>query len=186
MSIQSSLVTITQPFDETQLQKGVYMVVIHATRTPPHIGLIIGGNYHSLSVKGHDINTSVAALIKNCVQRKISSLFIKIKTHTTFSENYQKEHFISNIKQFPKVDIGVATCLSPIKLFFNEVYNVPLKNINYLFELMPLLYSEQLIETTSALFIDEQQFALPIYTQTEINKGIQEVKNLTTSLKQNS
>ncbi|MGB3946907.1 MAG: hypothetical protein WBM13_02880 [Bacteroidia bacterium] len=186
MSTQSSIVTITHAFNEKELQKGVYLVVIHATRTPPHIGLIIGGYYHSLSVKGHDINTSITALIKNSTQRQIPSLFIKIKAHATFSESYQKEHFISNIKQFPKVDIGVATCLSPIKLFFNEVYNVSLKNINYLFELLPLLYSELLIETTSALFIDEQQFALPIYTQAEINKGIQEVKNLTTSLKQHS
>ncbi len=174
---------ITQSFDEDKLLKGIYIAVIHATRIPPHIGLIIDGKYHSLTVKGQDINTSLTALVKSTLQRKIPSLFIKIKSHTTFSESYLKEHFITNIRQFPKVDIGIATCLSPIKLFFAEVYDVSIENINYLFELIPLLYAEQLIEYVSSVFINEREYQLPVYTEAEINKGIMEVKNLATALK---
>ncbi len=174
---------ITQEFNEENLLKGVYIAVIHATSIPPHIGLIMGGKYHSLTVKGQDINTSVAALVKNSSQRKIPSLFIKIKAHTTFSEGYLKDHFITNVQQFPKVDIGVATCLSPIKLFFSEVYNVQLDNVNYLFELIPALYAEGLIENSSSLFVDEKIYQLPVYTEAEIKRGILEVKNLAASLK---
>ena len=169
--------SIDKQFNETDLLKGVYIAVMHAKRIPPHIGLIIEGKYHSLSVKGQDINISVTALLKNTQQRKISSLFIKIRAHSTFSELYLKEHFITNIQQFPRVDIGVATCLSPIKLFFDEVYNVPLNNINYLFELVPRLYSEGLIENSSALFIDKTTYQLPVYTNADINAGIVEVRN---------
>src|ERR1035437_1841737 len=150
-------------FNENDLLKGLYIVVIHATRIPPHIGLIVEEKFHSLSIKGQDINTSLEALIKNSNQRKIPSLFIKIKQHSTFSTPYLKEHFITNIQQFPKVDIAVATCLSPVKLFFEEVYNVPMININYLFELIPKLYSEGLIENISSLFIDEKKYQLPEY-----------------------
>lgn len=182
-TIEQRSISISRTFTETHLLKGVYIAVIHATRIPPHIGLIISGKYHSLTVKGQDINTSVEALIKNTVQRKIPSLFIKIKTHPTFSESYLKEHFITNVQQFPKVDIGVATCLSPIKLFFNETYNVRVENINYLFELVPALSAENLIENTMALFVDEKRYQLPEYSEEEINRGIMEVKNLTLSLK---
>lgn len=169
--------SINTQFSENDLLKGVYIAVIHATRIPPHIGLIIDGKYHSLSIKGQDINIAVAALVKNTNQRKIPSLFIKIKPHSTFSGLYLKEHFVTNIQQFPRVDIGVATCLSPIKLFFDEVYNVPMTDINYLFELVPRLYSEGLVENSSALFIDETTYQLPVYTNTEINAGIVEVRN---------
>lgn len=171
------LLSINKQFNEDDLLKGLYIAVVHATRIPPHIGLIMDGKYYSLSIKGQDINTTVTALIKNTKQRKIPSIFIKIRSHNTFSTTYLKEHFITNIQQFPKVDIGVATCLSPIRLFFDEVYNVSMNEINYLFELVPKLYSEDLIENTFALFVDEKKYQLPVYTAAEINAGIQQVKN---------
>ena len=169
--------SINKQFNENDLLKGLYIVVIHATRIPPHIGLIADGKFHSLTIKGQDINTSLEALIKNSNLRKIPSLFIKIKNHSTFSVPYLKEHFISNIQQFPKVDIAVATCLSPVKLFFEEVYNVSMSNVNYLFELIPKLYSEGLIENISSLFVDEDTYELPVYSDEEINTGIAQVRN---------
>jgi len=110
-------IKIEKQFEETELLKGLYIAVIHATRIPPHIGMIVDKAYHSLSIKGQDINTPIAALIKNSSIRKIPTLFIKIKSHPTFSDIYLREHFITNVQQFDRVDVGIATCLSPIKLF---------------------------------------------------------------------
>ncbi len=169
-------IKINNSFDETNLSKGLYIAVIHATRIPPHIGMIIDKSYHSLSIKGQDINTPIAALIKNSTIRKIPSLFIKIKSHPTFSDIYLREHFITNVQQFERVDIGVATCLSPIKLFFEEVYGISMKEVNYLYELLPLLEAKGLIESVSALNLDEKNYQLPFYTNKEINAGINEVR----------
>lgn len=176
-AVTASKFAIDKQFSEDDLLKGVYIAVIHATRIPPHIGLIMDGKYHSLSLKGQNINASVQALIKNTNQRKIPSLFIKIKPHNTFSNTYLNEHFITNVQQFTRVDIGVATCLSPIKLFFDEAYNISMHDINFLFELLPKLYSEKLIENASALFIDEKKYQLPVYSSAEINAGIMQVRN---------
>lgn len=167
---------INKQFSEEELVKGLYIVVIHATRTPPHIGIIADKKYHSLTIKGHELNIPVEALIRNTNQRKIPSLFIKIKKHPIFSTGFLSEHFISDVKQFPIVDIAVATCLSPLKLFFDAVFNVPMNNVNYLYELLPLLESEGLIESASSLFIDEKSYQLPIYSYAEINEGIENAK----------
>jgi hypothetical protein len=139
--------------------------------------MIMDKKYHSLSIKGRDINTPVPALIKNSSIRKIPTLFIKIKSHPTFSDIYLREHFITNIEQFDRVDIGVATCLSPIKLFFEEVYNLPMKEINYLYEILPLLFAEGLIDSVSSLNLDQNTYSLPTYTNKEINEGITSVRN---------
>ena len=168
---------IYKKFNEEDLLKGLFIAVIQATRVPPHIGLITDGKYNSLTIKGHDINTTFSALLKNTVQRKIPTLFIKIKSHNTFSSNYLNDHIISNVQQFDRVDVGLATCLSPVKLFFEEVYNVSMEDINFLFELIPKLYSENLIENYSALFIDEKKYVLPVYSNAEIYSGITQVRN---------
>ena len=163
-------------FNEDELHNGIYIVVLHATRIPPHIGLIIDKQYHSLTVKGHDYNTPVRALIKNIEQRRIPSLFIKIKSHTTFSNTYLKEHFILNIQQFPRVDKNVATCLSPIKLFFDETYAVPMKEVNFLFDLLPKLCNEQLIEHSYSLKKKKKEYQLPLYTQEQLDTEIENVR----------
>ena len=56
---------INKTFSEKDLLKGLYIAVIHATRTPPHIGIIADKHYHSLTIKGQNINTSVSTLVKN-------------------------------------------------------------------------------------------------------------------------
>jgi hypothetical protein len=167
---------INKQFIESELLKGIHIAILHATKIPPHIGMIMDKKYHSLSIKGQDINTDVAVLIKNSSIRKIPTVFIKIKDHPTFSNIYLREHFITNIQQFNRVDIGVATCLSPIKLFFEDVYNLSMTDINYLFELIPLLESDGLIESVSALNLDQNSYEFPVYTNKEINDGISSVR----------
>ena len=167
---------INKSFSEVDLQKGLFIVVVHATRIPPHIGMVVDKKYHSLSIKGQDINTPLEALVKNSSIRKIPTLFIKIKSHPTFSDIYLRDHFITNVQAFERVDVGVATCLSPIKLFFEEVYNISMKDVNYLYQLLPLLEAEGLIELVSSMNVDEQNYQLPFYTNKEINAGINEVR----------
>lgn len=167
---------INATFNEEDLLKGLYIAVVHATRIPPHIGMLIDNKYHSLSIKGQDINTPMEALVKNSSIRKIPTLFIKIKSHPTFSDIYLREHFITNVQSFERVDVGVATCLSPIKLFFEEVYNVSMKDVNYLYQLLPLLEAEGLIELVSSMNVDEKNYQLPLYTNKEIDAGINEVR----------
>ncbi len=164
-------------FNEQNKLKGLYITMVYANRIPPHVGLIVDGMYNSLSVKGQDINVPVTALIKNSTLRKTPTIFIKIKSHPIFSDFYLREHFITNIQQFKRVDIGVATCLSPIKIFFEEVYNISMKNVNYLYELLPLLESEGLIEYTSSLNLDEKTYQFSVYTNKEIDAGINQVRN---------
>lgn len=168
---------INKALNPGDLQKGIYIVVLHATRIPPHIGLIIDKEYHSLTIKGQDCNTPLDALLRNITQRKIASLFIKINSHPVFSNSYLSEHFILNVKQFTRVDTGIATCLSPLKLFFDEVYNVSMEDVHFLYDLLPVLYSKELINSIDSLFIDEPIFQLPYYTLTEINEEIKLVRN---------
>jgi len=163
---------IDREFSEEDLSEGLYLVIIHATRIPPHIGIIADKHYHSLTIKGQEVNIPVEALIRNNSQRKIPSLFVKIKQHPAFSDLLLKEHFVSNVKQFPKVAVNVATCLSPVKLFFEELYGLPAKEINYLFELLPRLETKGLIENVFSMFIESDQLQLPLYDMNELNSGI--------------
>jgi hypothetical protein len=50
--------------------KNTWLVILHASRTPPHIGILIDGNYNSLTIKGHELDININVLIKNDTAKK--------------------------------------------------------------------------------------------------------------------
>src|ERR1700741_1602436 len=92
------MIKIGKEADPSSLSKGVYIAVTKATSFPPHIGMVILGTYHSLSVKGQDKNVLLDAFWRNINQRQLPCLFVELRAHSTFSEEYLKAVFITCIE----------------------------------------------------------------------------------------
>ena len=106
--------TIADNFNQDLLLKNTWLVILHASRTPPHIGILINGNYNSLTIKGHELNINSNVLLKTIQQKKIETIFIQLKKHPVFSSDYQKEICQYYIQQFTQVKVNEESCLSPI------------------------------------------------------------------------
>lgn len=169
--------TISSEFDHDVIRKNTWIVVLHASRTPPHIGLLIGGNYNSLTIKGHELNVSIEALLKMIQKQQVESLFIQLKKHPVFSTEYQKEICQEYIKQFTQVKQNEASCLTPIKLFLQEFYALPVQQNELLFQLIERLKQNDYIESTLALNLKDEliegEFVLPIYSHSDLQLIIQ-------------
>lgn len=167
--------TVSENFSEKEVNKDIWMVILHASRTPPHIGLLIGGNYNSLTIKGHELNINSSVLLKTIQQKKIETVFIKLKQHPVFSVDYQKEICQLYIKQYTQVKANEASCLSPVKLFLQEFYAIDEQKQELLFELVERLKQNDYITLTVGLNIknklEENEFSLPIYS----NEDLQEI-----------
>ena len=177
MIIQSPYtLSVSDSFDEESLYKNTWLVILHASRTPPHIGLLIDGNYNSLTIKGHELNVQLNVLLKTIQQKKIETLFVQLKKHPVFSTDYQKEICQYYIKQFTQVKANEASCLSPIKLFLQEFYAICEKKEELLFELIEHLKQNQYIDATYSLNlegkIEDDEFSLPMYTNEQLQNVI--------------
>lgn len=177
MIIQSPYtLNISDSFSEEQLYKNTWLVILHASRTPPHIGVLIDGNYNSLTIKGHELNIDIKVLLKTIQQKKIETLFVKLKKHPVFSLDYQKEICQFYIKQFTQVKANEASCLNPIKLFLQEFYAIQENSHELLFELIERLKQNQYISLTIGLNIDDKiesgEFSLPIYSTQQLQEII--------------
>lgn len=167
--------------DKKELYKNTWLVILHATRTPPHIGILIDGNYNSLTIKGHELNVNIDILLRTIQQKKIETLFIQLKKHPVFSSSYQKEICQLYIQKFPYVKDNVASCLNPIKLFLDEFYAIKEKNQELLFELIERIKENDFISHTWSLNIDKHlennHFSLPIYSNKLLQKIIKSEHN---------
>ena len=162
--------------DASLIHKGSWLVVLHASRIPPHVGLMIDGNYNSLTIKERELNVKHEALLKTISQKKIEALFLKLAPHPVFSSDYQLSTFQEQLNQFTVVKQNEATCLSPLKLFFEEFYAIK-NNKEQLFydfvdELSQNDYITQAIGINIADKSENNIFTLPHYTNEELQARI--------------
>lgn len=174
--------TATELPDEQLLLDGSFVVLVHAHRVPPHIGMILNKGYHSLSIKGHELEVSPAALIKNCRIRKIPTVFFQLTNHPTFSSSYLSEHFQATVQSYGLVDGATATCISPVRDFFREVYNFPVEEGCMIHQLIPALMNAGLIQSIYSINIDGGRVQLPVYSQAEVDACIDAVRSEIESL----
>ena len=168
---------IVTPFDQNLLQKGIYLVLLHADHIPPHLGLLINDQYHSLSVKGQEVEIPGEVLRKSISVRKICSVFIAIRKHPVFSYQYLSEAFAEQVKLFDRVDEEENTCMSPVRLFFEEFYGIPGKEIQLLFDLLEQLTANDFIVAIYGLnlgVLDGNIFYLQPYNRQDLKKQIKE------------
>ncbi len=159
------------------IKKGMYLVLLHANRIPPHIGLMMDNVYHALSIKGQEINVSGEALLKNISVRKIPSVFVEIKKHPVFSNSHLSESFMEQVKLFDKVSVSGNTCLSPVKLFFDEYYALDKAKINLVFDLLKELHRNNFSPAAFGAnlgVLKENIFYLQPYNQKDLEKQIEE------------
>lgn len=159
---------------EASLAKDIWLVVLYANRIPPHIGLMINGNYNSLTIKGHELNVSSEALFKTVSQKKIESLFIKLKKNPVFSYDHQLEMLQEMISKFGPVRQYEATCLSPVKLFFEQFYAVNNIDEELYYEIMKRMNENEYFEFAGSFnFTLHNGFVeLPFYTIEQLNETI--------------
>jgi len=164
----------TSSFNAASLNKDSWLVILHANRIPPHIGLLINGNYNSLTIKGHELNVSIEALLKTISQKKIESVFIKLIKHPVFSLDHQLNMFQEMVKNFEQVKQNQATCLTPIKLFFQEFYAVNSINDELFFEFIKRLNDNSYLQTASAFNfnLNTNIVEFPFYSKEQLNEQI--------------
>ncbi len=164
----------TKNFEAYKLQKNLWIVLLHANRIPPHVGLIINGNYNSLTIKGHELDIDLDVLLKTISQKKIETMFIKLVHHPVFSYDYQLQIFKEYIKKFNQVKAFEASCLSPIKLFFQEFYALQLNETELLFEFMQRLQTNNYLDNVQSLnfTLPLNYIELPFYTNEQLNDVI--------------
>lgn len=177
MNTSSYKVVVSLSEKKLDIYKGAWLAILHTSRIPPHIGIVIDGNYNSLTIKGHELNIDLSILLKTIAIKKIETLFIPLKKHPVFSTSYQLEIFQLYIKQFKQVNED-NTCLKPVKLFLQEFYALPFTENELLFELIERLkqnkYIDEAVTINSEHLINEHsEIELPIYNAQQLKDMIQ-------------
>ncbi len=175
-SLDQYIIPDILPAEDYFLLTDVYLIVLYATRIPPHLAISVNGKLFTLTVKGATIDGELKALLKLIRQRMIDSIFIKLSVPPLFTIAELRNEIKKYTLAYSRVDVGIATCLSPIKDFCSGIYETELQRVNFVFDLLPKLYEQKVITSCYQLNLNRymigNSFHLSKYTMNDIYEGI--------------
>ncbi|MCC5923139.1 MAG: hypothetical protein JJT77_05085 [Crocinitomicaceae bacterium] len=145
--------------DTALLEKGAYIVILHADKIPPHIGWLHNGAYFSLKAKGKDFDLPISKLTNILKAKNIKSIFVQVNVISDFSNT-------KAIFEQINLEHPTDTCLTPIKLLFGQW--VGQQKVEKVADLLSILAANYQIKKVYAMGIAGNNFQLPEYGSDEI------------------
>jgi len=165
-----------QPLKEEQLYEGVYLLILNARLVPPHLLLTVAGKVYGISTKGPSFDKDVNIYLNHIKKRNIESVFVKLKLPSIYTDKQMLDSVREVVKAYPRVDIGAATCLSPIKDFMNFNYQTEVHDVHLIFDLLPKLQEQDIIEgyyqMNLEFVMNRGDLLMKRYTVFEVNEAI--------------
>ena len=161
----------------SKLSEGFYIYLQNVDKVPPHLGVILNGKNYSLSACGKTVGDSVEGMLRLIKRKKTKVLFFSIKDEEQlFTPIIIKEI----LEKYTSIAAETTSCLTPIKDFFSTAINLNTEGVNFIFHLLPKLYSEELVKEVFSFnmegLIVEGSYAMKTYTFKEINDRIRQLQ----------
>ena len=170
-----------QELNEGLLQGGVYLVLMHALTVPPHLLLLVSGKVFSISTMGPAVDEEIGRYLTLIKKRSVKTLFVKIKVPELFTASELREKIRRITLEYPRVDVGVATCLSPIRDFCEETLAIDRSEISLVFDLLDSLKRQEAVESFYHLNLGQElkmaSLFLNRYSVFEVNEAIYSVSD---------
>ena len=158
------------------LNDGIYLHIVHATTVPPHLVLSINGKIFSLSTKGPSLDGSMEQNLRFLRYKNVKTLFVKLKLPMLVTSTDLLKKIRTIVSAYPRVDIGIATCLTPIKDFCSEMYHTNTSDVQLIFDLLPKLKEQDLVEHIYHLHLEDDLsegiLTMDKYSVFEVNECI--------------
>ena len=164
------------PADDVVLKNDVYLVLLYATRVPPHLLISVNGKIFTLNLTGASVDGELSALLTLIRKKRIETIFIRLSLPPLFTIEQLKEEIRNCTLAYPRVDIGIATCLTPIKDFCHTIYDTETKNVNLIFDLLPKLQERNAMKDCYHLNLEKyllnDSFSLNVYQVNDVYEAI--------------
>ncbi|MBI4947865.1 MAG: hypothetical protein HY840_15855 [Bacteroidetes bacterium] len=164
------------PATEAVLMNDVYLILLYANRIPPHLLISVNGKIFTLSVKGANVDGELPALLSLIRRKNIETIFIQLHVPAFFRTEQLREEIRNCTLAYPRADIGVASCLAPIKDFCHSVYDTDSKDVNLIFDLLPKLQEKNAMRNCyhMNLHLTSNTFEIKRY---EVNDVYEAIRN---------
>jgi hypothetical protein len=146
--------------------KGTVLWILHADKTPPHIGISVNGNYYSWKAKGLDFGIKTSVLQKSIDLLQLPSLQVLL------SFSLSEERVKSIFEGVTDNNSGI-NCYSPIKKILDLH-----ENLRYIYSMLDYLEEQGSFTEVYGQYLPENYKGLLNYTDKDIIARINTLRDV--------
>jgi len=162
---------ISAKIKKEQLKEGLYIFLFRASRIPPHLGIIYNSKLFDITLNGPTVGMDAKEFFDTIKEKYTKTIFIQLNNPTK-SQNLI-ELIEEKVRKYNNVSKTIS-CLNPIKDFIQKAYGIEVASANFIFELLPILEKENIINNCFHINLDrkitDSVFQLKKYTQKDIDR----------------
>ncbi|PKP44346.1 MAG: hypothetical protein CVT95_11135, partial [Bacteroidetes bacterium HGW-Bacteroidetes-12] len=136
-----------------KLEKGLFVFMYRATRIPPHLGIIFNGKLYDITLQEPNLGVDASEFLTSVIKKFTKTIFFEIQGSPNLNTQEIESILLKNITRFRQVSENIS-CIAPIKEIFREIYSINIQNVEFIFELLPLLKKNKLIKNTYHLNLE--------------------------------
>lgn len=158
----------------------VFLLLLHATRVPPHLGIIVNGVGYSLTIYGPKVNWGLSDIMRLVSVKKVKSILFELNLTGMKKWTFQELNDIAvkHTLTHSSVDAKEITCLFPLKMFCSDVYSQNYQSVHFVFDLVPKLYDIAAIKNVYQANLENDLidgvFCLPRYSMKDVLNHIEQ------------
>ena len=138
--------------DEISLDKSL-LWVIHADKTPVHLGISSNGSYFSLKKNGKDEHLSIEILQELLTRKQIPTLVFLL------SKTIELSSLSDSFSQYNKTKVGEVSCIQPVLNGIGAPSSIPKVH-----ELIDYLFQSNAIKTIFGMHLTSDYKGIPNYS----------------------
>ena len=138
--------------DEISLDKSL-LWVIHADKTPVHLGISSNGSYFSLKKNGKDEHLSIEILQELLTRKQIPTLVFLL------SKKIELSSLSDSFSQYNKTKVGEVSCIQPVLNGIGAPNSIPKVH-----ELIDYLFQSNAIKTIFGMHLPSDYKGVPNYS----------------------
>ncbi len=144
----------------------MFLWVVHADKTPPHLGISEGSKFYSLKANGKDDGLDVDKILPILARKNIATVFYQLQ------ENAIRLSVEVAFANFKTTVPGKVTCLEPLKAIFD------CKDATWLKELLADLERREAVKKAVGWQLPEDFNGIPDYDPQDIHRRLEQLNNV--------
>jgi hypothetical protein len=151
-------------------ESGLFLLLLHADKTPPHIGMIKDGIFHAIGMQGPE-RLERQVLLKTIRQKKIVTLAFMIVDSVNYLSYTTPEDALEQLQHEP-----FTTCLALPLACMQGIAGPETSNCRTVFDLLDILFEKNMIQGIFSEGIEHQStFCLKQYSLKDVEARINEL-----------
>jgi len=173
--------SVVQDITREALSDGVFILLFHVDKVPPHLGLCVYGRYFSITMNKQYIDQDIDSVLRSINAKNIKTIFQQVLIPSEIDQESIVDITKHNFEGYKSLLNDGITCLQPISDTFVNLLGTNITNVDVVFDVMDEIKAQGHLGSTFHSNLSSssegEDYSVKRYTLDDVNQRIQQLES---------